>query len=77
MKVTVLTEIDTESLESVVEKLTVLQSISSDSLMLIEDAVGMLLVHELRQLGIDIKAACLGHLEQRLIRAGKPINEVN
>lgn len=77
MKVTVLTEIDTESLESVVEKLTVIRSISNDSLILIEDAVGMLLVHELRQLGIDIKAACLGHLERRLIRAGKPVSEAN
>ena len=77
MKFTLLTDFDAESLESAAEKLAVIQSIANDSLVLVEDEHGLLLVQELRQLGINIKAACLGHLEKRLLSVGDSPGKVN
>jgi len=77
MRFTVVTDFDAENLESAAEKLALIQSIANDSLVLVEDENGLLLVQELRHLGINIKAACLGHLEKRLITGGDSPSKVN
>jgi len=67
-------DFDTQDLESAAEKVSVVQAVAKDSLVLVEDPEDLLLVHELRLLGVHIKAACLGRREKKLLkRAGQPV----
>lgn len=74
MRFTVMADFDTQDLESAAEKVSVVQAVAKDSLVLVEDPADLLLVYELRRLGVHIRAACLGRREKKLLRgAAQPI----
>ena len=64
-------DFDTEDLESAAEKVSVVQAVARDSLVLVEDPADLVLVHELRRLGVHIKAACLGRREKKLVTGAR------
>ncbi|HEV2494315.1 MAG TPA: hypothetical protein VG204_14715 [Terriglobia bacterium] len=70
MKFTVVADVQAESLDDAAERLAVLESLSTEALLLVEGADDLLLVHELRERGLHIKAACVGRSEKRLISPG-------
>jgi len=68
-------DFDTQDLASAAEKVSVVQAVAKDSLVLVEDPADLFLVHELRRRGVQIKAACLGHREKKLLTGvGQPID---
>jgi len=74
VRFTVMADFDTQDLESAAEKVSVVQAVAKDSLVLVEDPADLLLVYELRRLGVHIRAACLGRREKKLLRgAAQPI----
>ena len=77
MKFTVLTDFDGESIETAAEKLAVIQAIARDAMVLVERPDDLLLIHELRHYGITIKAACVGHVEKKLIAPRERLGEAN
>lgn len=72
MKFTVLTDFDGESIETAADKVAIIQAIARDAAVLVERPDDLLLIHELRQYGITIKAACLGHVEKKLVAPWRP-----
>lgn len=76
MKITILTDFEAADVETAAEKLGLIQSISSDAVVLVESPNDLLLIHQLRQFGIRIKGACLGHVKKRPI-TGDRLGEVN
>ena len=77
MKFTVLSDFDSESLKAAAEKLAIIQSVARDAVVLVERPDDLLLIHDLRQYGIRIKAACVGPVERRLIVTGGRWDEAN
>ena len=77
MKITILTDFEADNLEAAAKKLTMIQSISNDAVMLVETTNDLMLIHDLRQFGIRIKGACLGHVEKKPVSAANPLSEVN
>jgi hypothetical protein len=77
VRFSVLVDFNTETLEGAAENMALIRSITDEILVIVEDAAGLLLVHELRQFGIDVEAACLGRMERRLIAAAEPTKGAN
>lgn len=77
MRITVLTDFEAADVEAAAETLGLIQSVSSDAVVLVESPSDLLLIHELRRFGIRIKGACLGHVEKKLIQASGRAGEVN
>jgi hypothetical protein len=78
MEFTVLADVQAETLDDAVERFAVLESLSTEALRLVEAADDLLLVHELRERGINVKAACFGRCERKLIStAAEPAHPLN
>ena len=77
MKITILTDFEADNVEAAAEKLTMIQSISNDAVMLVETPNDLLLIHDLRQFGIRIKGAFLGHVEKKPVSTADRLGEVN
>jgi hypothetical protein len=60
-------DVQAETLDDAAERLAVLESLSTDTMLLVEAADDLLLVRELRDRGLNVKAACVGRSEKRLI----------
>jgi hypothetical protein len=68
LRFTVLADFDTQDLQAAARNVSLVQKIAKESLVLVEDPADLFLVHELRRLGVKVKAACLGHRKERLVR---------
>jgi hypothetical protein len=67
VRFTVLADFDTQDLEAAAEKVAVIQAVAKDALLVVENPEGLLFADDLRRLGVNIRAACLGHREKKLL----------